>query len=80
MSSHYWKGYTSFSAALQDVAKTLGGVLYINGGTGVVTAGGIYSVYNPGYSSKYFDDTIGADMKAMAANLNEVEFPCKGFN
>jgi RHS repeat-associated protein len=75
VSTHYYVGYPSLSAALSDVSKLLGtDYRYIRGGN--VSAVGIYKVYNRTFDQTYFDDTIGADMKRLGSDLNDVEFPC----
>jgi hypothetical protein len=79
VSTHYYVGYASFSAALDDVANLLGtDVRYIPGGN--VTAVGIYKVFNGTFTQDYFNGTIVPDMNFLSGDLNDVRFPCNGFN
>jgi RHS repeat-associated protein len=79
VSTHYYTGYSSFSAALNDVANLVGtDPRYIPGGN--ITAKGIYQVFNATFSLPYFNDTIVADMNKLGGDLNDVRFPCNGSN
>jgi RHS repeat-associated protein len=82
LSTHYWLGYPSLSAALGDVNKLLGGPLYINGGNGIVDVASIYAKYEGEGPSIVGPavDLINQDLRRLGGNPNNVEFPCKGFN
>jgi RHS repeat-associated protein len=76
VSTHYGVGYSSFSEALDDVAKLLGtDPRYIRGNN--ITARGIYTVYNATFDDKYFQDTVVADMNKLFGNTDDVRFPCQ---